>query len=179
MQAEAQEHCGEPGGGRKPLRALQGGCGGPQPQGCAEGARPTQLRHAREGEGRGSSNPEKARPSGDQRPLHEPGTIHGSSPQDSAYMHTHALFGGPFQEILGPSRIYELLRHSRLICFGWETTPPPQPPHPRRNPGITRLLPKITGPKPVGQGKRNVGNINSRSSSKTRPWGRGREAQWV
>ena len=118
MQTEAQEHCGQPGGERKPLRALQGGCGRPQPQGCAEGAGPKQLRHTREGEGRGSFNPEKARPSGDQRPLYEPGTVHGSSPQDSAYMHTHALFGGPFQEIPGPSRIYELLRHSRLICFG-------------------------------------------------------------
>lgn len=39
-------------------------------------------------------------------------------------MHTHALFEGTFQEIPGPSRIYELLRHSRLICFGWEITPP-------------------------------------------------------
>lgn len=77
-----------------------------------------------EGEGHGSSNPEKSRPSGSQRPLYEPGTIHGSSPQDNAYMHTHALFEGTFQEIPGPSRIYELLRHSRLICFGWEITPP-------------------------------------------------------
>lgn len=44
--------------------------------------------------------------------------------------------------------------------------------YPHGVPGTTSLLPKITPPEPVGQGKRNMGN--SRSGSKIRPWGRGR-----
>lgn len=84
------------------------------------------------------------------------------------YICTRALFRRLFQEIPRTSGIHELPRDPRLVCFGRETS---------RGPGTTSLLLKIILPEPVGWGKRNVGN--NRSGSKTRPWGRGKEAQWL
>lgn len=79
-------------------------------------------------------------------------------------MHTHARFGGQFQEIPRPSGIHELPR----LVSGWFALGGGTP----RGPGTTSLLPKITLPEPVGWEKRSTGN--NRSGSETRPWGGGK-----
>lgn len=78
-------------------------------------------------------------------------------------MHTHARFGGQFQEIPRPSGIHEL---SRLVS-GWFALDG----GPRGVLAPPVFLPKITLPEPVGWEKRSTGN--NRSGSETRPWGGG------
>lgn len=61
-------------------------------------------------------------------------------------MHTHARFGGQFQEHPRPSGIHELPRSPRLICFGKEIP---------RGPHTLDLLPKLTMPENQGWGRGN------------------------
>lgn len=115
----------------------------------------------------GRSNPEQRfRPFGDQDLYKKLEQSMGPLP-GKMYICTHALFGRQFQEIPRTSGIHdEPPRDPRLVCFGRETS---------RGLGTTSLLPKIILPEPVGWRKRNG---NNRIGSKTRPWGRGKEARW-